>query len=36
VFAGIKKATIYHLPEAQGWGPEFGGFPTAVWKPEAK
>ena len=35
VFAGLKKAKIYHLPEAKGWGPEFGDFPTAPWTPPA-
>ena len=34
VFHGInKKATIYYRPGTKGWGPTFGGLPTAVWKP---
>ncbi len=30
---GTDKATVYHLPGTTGWGPKFGGCPTAVWKP---
>jgi hypothetical protein len=36
-FANINtKATVYHLPDATGWGPDFVGHPTAEWKPAAK
>jgi hypothetical protein len=31
-FQGADKATIYYLPGTKGWGKEFGGRPTAVWK----
>jgi len=30
---GTCRATVYYLPEATGWGPTFGGRPTAIWKP---
>ena len=33
VFPYTKDATIYYLPGSKGWGKEFGGRPTAVWKP---
>ena len=26
-------ATIYYLPGTSGWGPTFGGLPTALWHP---
>ena len=31
VFAGDDNATVYYLPGTTGWGPTFGGRPTAVW-----
>jgi serine/threonine protein kinase len=34
VFEGSKKATIYYQPGTTGWGPEFGGRPTAPWNPQ--
>jgi hypothetical protein len=33
-FYGDNDATVYYLPGATGWGPTFGGLPTALWKPE--
>ena len=33
VFPGATNATIYYLPGTTGWGPTFGGRPTALWKP---
>ncbi len=33
VFSGADKATIYYRPGTTGWGKEFGGRPTAEWKP---
>jgi serine/threonine protein kinase len=36
VFNGSNKATIYYQPGTTGWGPEFGGRPTAPWNPQAK
>jgi hypothetical protein len=33
VFTGDDQATVYYLPGTTGWGPTFGGRPTAVWKP---
>jgi hypothetical protein len=35
VFDGDSKATVYYQPGAKGWGPEFGGRPTAPWNPQA-
>jgi hypothetical protein len=32
VFDDRSRATIYYLPGTTGWGPQFGGRPTAVWK----
>jgi len=32
VFENANKATVYHLASAAGWGPTFGGRPTAVWE----
>ena len=32
VFDGANNATIYYPPGTKGWGKEFGGRPTAVWK----
>jgi hypothetical protein len=31
-FSSAYQATIYYLPGTKGWGPTFGGRPTAVWK----
>jgi BspA type Leucine rich repeat region (6 copies) len=31
VFDGDDKATVYYLPGITGWGPTFGGRPTALW-----
>ena len=31
VFSGDQKATVYYLPGTSGWGPAFGGLPTALW-----
>jgi hypothetical protein len=35
VFDGTTNAIVYYLEGTTGWGPTFGGRPTAVWKPEA-
>ena len=32
VFDGSKKVTAYYCLGTKGWGPTFGGRPTAVWK----
>ncbi|MCX6929231.1 MAG: leucine-rich repeat domain-containing protein [Verrucomicrobia bacterium] len=29
-----SPATVYYLPGTTGWGPDFGGRPTALWQPE--
>lgn len=31
VFLGDNNATAYYLAEATGWGPTYGGCPTAIW-----
>jgi hypothetical protein len=31
-FSSANKATIYYLEGTKGWGPTFGGRPTAIWK----
>jgi hypothetical protein len=31
VFSGDNNATVYYLPGTLGWGPTFGGRPTAPW-----
>jgi hypothetical protein len=31
VFTDDNYATIYYLPGTMGWGPTFGGSPTALW-----
>jgi hypothetical protein len=31
VFDGHNFATVYYLPGTTGWGPTFGGLPTALW-----
>jgi hypothetical protein len=33
-FVGDNIATVYYLPVTTGWGPAFGGRPTAIWKPK--
>jgi hypothetical protein len=33
VFDGNIVATVYYLPGTTGWGPTFGGRPTALWQP---
>jgi len=30
-FGGDTNATVYYLPGTTGWGPTFGGLPTALW-----
>ncbi|HEY5909283.1 MAG TPA: glycosyl hydrolase family 28-related protein [Verrucomicrobiae bacterium] len=35
VFSQATNATVYYLPGASGWGPVFGGRPTALWRPRA-
>jgi len=30
-FDGTHNATVYYLPGTTGWGPTFGGRPTALW-----
>jgi hypothetical protein len=34
LFFNNDRVTVYYLPGTKGWGPTFGGRPTAVWKPE--
>ena len=29
-------ATVYYLPGTTGWGPTFGGHPTALWQPRVQ
>ena len=36
MFYGDGNATAYHLPGTTGWGPTFGGLPTALWKPQVQ
>ena len=31
VFSGDTNATVYYVPGTAGWGPTFGGLPTARW-----
>jgi len=31
VFSGANNTTVYYLPGTTGWGPTFGGRPTALW-----
>jgi hypothetical protein len=33
VLGGLDTGTIYYVPGTTGWGPTFGGRPTAPWKP---
>jgi hypothetical protein len=30
-FRGVTNAIVYYLPGTTGWGPTFGGLPTAPW-----
>jgi len=30
-FSDDNNATVYYLPGTTGWGPTFGGCPTALW-----
>jgi len=34
VFEGSPNATVYYLQGSTGWGPTFGGRPTALWRPQ--
>lgn len=34
VFGGDSQATVYYLAQTSGWGPTFGGLPTAFWNPQ--
>ena len=36
VFTADNNATVYYMPATAGWGPTFGGRPTALWDPEAQ
>jgi len=31
LFYNATNATVYYLPGTTGWGPTFGGRPTALW-----
>ncbi len=33
LFARADRAIVYYLPGTTGWGPTFGGRPTALWRP---
>jgi BspA type Leucine rich repeat region (6 copies) len=35
-FAGCWNATLYYLPGATGWEADYGGRPTALWKPQVQ
>ena len=35
-FARALNATVYYLPGTTGWGPAFGGRPTALWQPQVQ
>jgi hypothetical protein len=35
-FDQATNATIYFLPGTTGWGPTFGGRPTALWQPQVQ
>ena len=35
-FARALNATVYYLPGTTGWGPPFGGRPTALWQPQVQ
>jgi hypothetical protein len=32
----LENATAYYLPGTTGWGPTFGGLPTALWTPQVQ
>jgi hypothetical protein len=34
VFLGDSGITIYYVQGTSGWGPSYGGFPTATWTPK--
>jgi len=36
VFGGDTNATAYYLAGTAGWGPTFGGIPTALWNPQVR
>ena len=36
VFNGDRNVTIYYLSGTTGWVSTFGGFPTALWKPQVQ
>jgi uncharacterized repeat protein (TIGR03803 family) len=36
VFDYDSNATVYYLPGTLGWGPTFGGRPTALWTPKVQ
>lgn len=36
IFNGDTNSIIYYLPGKSGWGPFFGGRPTALWKPQVQ
>jgi hypothetical protein len=33
-FYNADNAIVYYLPGTTGWGPTFGGRPTALWRPQ--
>ena len=35
-FPYADKVTVYYLPGTTGWGPTFGGRPTALWQPQVQ
>ena len=35
-FDGDYLATVYYVPGTSGWGPTFGGRPTAIWLPQMR
>jgi len=36
VFTNDASTTVYNLPWTTGWGPTFGGRPTALWVPQVQ
>ena len=36
VFSYDNSATVYYLPGTTGWGPTYGGRPTALWRPQVQ
>jgi hypothetical protein len=36
IFLNDNQLTIYYVPGTVGWGPTFGGRPTAIWLPEVQ